>query len=235
MRSNTTKPVGTARKKPTIAAFSLLAYMPKLPKFVISDTHFDHANIVQFCSRPTDHNERMFDNWNRTVEPDDIVLHLGDVLFRPNSNAYLHRIRSLNGKRYMIRGNHDHKKDAYYEDLGFTVLPLRDPSDKNAMQGDVLIADFEGKRVAFSHVPCFLYENWDVNIHGHIHNGGYPTHVKAMEKDHRNVSVEVLGYYPALLTDVMNGAAYESVTDAPTNDLDERLNDMKRFKGIFSD
>ena len=43
----------------------------------ISDTHFDHTNIIKFCKRPfkstNEMNEVMLDNWNSTVKKNDIV------------------------------------------------------------------------------------------------------------------------------------------------------------------
>ena len=50
--------------------------------FFTSDTHFNHTNIIRFCSRPfkdVEHmNETLIANWNRVVGPDNIVFHLGD-------------------------------------------------------------------------------------------------------------------------------------------------------------
>ena len=59
--------------------------------WVISDTHFDHANILNFTDavgKPTRNfadveamNEHMIERWNSVVKPGDKVYHLGDVLF----------------------------------------------------------------------------------------------------------------------------------------------------------
>ena len=50
--------------------------------YFTSDTHFNHANIIGFCSRPfknvNEMNETLIANWNRVVGVDDIVFHLGD-------------------------------------------------------------------------------------------------------------------------------------------------------------
>ncbi|WP_128477277.1 metallophosphoesterase family protein [Halorussus pelagicus] len=52
-------------------------------KFILSDTHFDHRNIINYCDRPYDSVERMNDalvaNWNATVGEDDDVIFLGDL------------------------------------------------------------------------------------------------------------------------------------------------------------
>lgn len=60
--------------------------------WLISDTHFNHANILKFTDSRTglpvrpgfesvDHmNEHMIERWNSVVKPGDIVYHLGDVV-----------------------------------------------------------------------------------------------------------------------------------------------------------
>jgi calcineurin-like phosphoesterase family protein len=59
--------------------------------WVISDTHFNHAKILDFkdyIGKPArsfdsaDHmNQCMMDNWVSVVKPNDTVIHCGDVLF----------------------------------------------------------------------------------------------------------------------------------------------------------
>ena len=60
--------------------------------WVISDTHFNHEAILTFkdyAGKPprngfidADHmNEMMLDNWASVVQPNDTVIHCGDVLF----------------------------------------------------------------------------------------------------------------------------------------------------------
>lgn len=78
----------------------------------ISDTHFNHTNIIKYCDRPfsdvNEMNEKIIRNWNERIMPNDLVFHLGDFgLFRGNKEpgSVLNR---LNGHIYLIRGNHDH-------------------------------------------------------------------------------------------------------------------------------
>ena len=80
--------------------------------YFTSDTHFNHANIIRYCQRPfkdvTDMNEAMIANWNRTVGDDDIVFHLGDFCLG-GAAEWTQILDRLNGKIYLILGNHDLK------------------------------------------------------------------------------------------------------------------------------
>ena len=54
----------------------------KTQTFFTSDTHFNHANVVQYDNRPfADEDEmthELIQRWNGVVHPGDIVYHLGD-------------------------------------------------------------------------------------------------------------------------------------------------------------
>lgn len=48
--------------------------------FVLSDTHFGHANVIKYDNRPfanvTEMDNKMIENWNKVVMPDDTIYHL---------------------------------------------------------------------------------------------------------------------------------------------------------------
>ncbi len=52
---------------------------------IISDNHFNHNKIIEYCDRPFDNitemNKVMTYIWNVSVDENDIVLHLGDFFF----------------------------------------------------------------------------------------------------------------------------------------------------------
>ena len=128
--------------------------------YIISDTHFYHDNIIGFCNRPADHNELLIDNLSRTIGREDVLYHLGDVIFRtPEAEAKLKSILSLiPGRVYLIRGNHDKWTDTKYLICGFAGV-----FDSIGI-GDILL----------THEPTFIAGGvYKLNIHGHLHNLGY--------------------------------------------------------------
>lgn len=80
--------------------------------FFTSDTHFNHANIIRFCNCPfkdvEQMNETLIANWNRVVGMDDTVFHLGDFCLG-GAAEWTKVLDRLNGKIYLIMGNHDLK------------------------------------------------------------------------------------------------------------------------------
>jgi calcineurin-like phosphoesterase family protein len=84
-------------------------------RFVISDHHLRHPGIYRFTDdagqriRPRaetadEADEMMIAAWNDVVRKNDTVYHLGDVAIRRPGLRLLER---LNGRKILIRGNHD--------------------------------------------------------------------------------------------------------------------------------
>lgn len=78
-----------------------------------SDTHFWHENIIRFCNRPfssiQEMNEELIRRWNETVPEEGVVFHLGDFAFG-GAKEWNEVMFRLNGKIYLILGNHDMKQ-----------------------------------------------------------------------------------------------------------------------------
>lgn len=81
--------------------------------FFTLDSHFYHRNVLKFENRPFDTveemNEGLIQAWNSVVSKNDIIYHLGDMVFGGISN-WKEILPRLNGKLRLIRGNHDDSK-----------------------------------------------------------------------------------------------------------------------------
>lgn len=92
--------------------------------FFTSDTHFGHTNIIKYCNRPflfdpskgpddyrnrdtNQMDETLIKNWNSVVQPSDTIYHIGDFAFYRDQRKTINLLRRLNGKKILIRGNHD--------------------------------------------------------------------------------------------------------------------------------
>ena len=153
--------------------------------FIISDTHFYHRNIVKLENRPENFNELIIDNWNNIVTDQDTIIHLGD--FALTSSALTKQIISkLNGKKILVRGNHD-KSTTWFMDNGFnfvcTSFSLR----------------HSNHHILFTHIKRDSLEGiYDINVHGHSHSKG------AYTRTHKCFSIEVENYLPVELDSFIN-------------------------------
>jgi calcineurin-like phosphoesterase family protein len=155
--------------------------------WLISDTHFFHANIAEYCSRPNGWQDLIIENWNRWIRPDDIVFHLGDLALGKKESAEA-LIPPLNGRLFLMRGNHDRRSVAFYHGLGITLV-----KDPYRMETNT------GLKLAFSHRPIVPLDPGQLNLHGHIHNNPTP----GLGPRHVNLSIEVRQYRPWRLSDIL--------------------------------
>lgn len=79
-----------------------------MKRYVISDTHFNHSRILEYCQRPFDNveemNEVIINNWNKVINEDDIVYVLGDFCFG-NKTMLKEIVSNLKGRKILICGN----------------------------------------------------------------------------------------------------------------------------------
>ena len=169
-----------------------------MKKYIISDTHFNHMNIIDYCNRPfkdiDEMNNTIIDNWNKTVKKDDIVYHLGDF-FLGSKFDLKDIVDRLNGTIYLIRGNHDRLTVKSYEDCGIIVL-------KNA---PIIMDDY---KIVLSHrpLPDTMIKDGYINIHGHIHQNKLEDtydNILFDKNKHINVSCDMLNFKPILLEELL--------------------------------
>lgn len=132
--------------------------------FFTSDTHFNHTNIIQFCQRPfknaDEMNEVIIANWNSVVGKDDTIFHLGDFCLG-GAAEWSKILDRLNGKIYLILGNHDLKniRQGFIERFEHVAMSMRIEIGK--------------KKIYLSHYPYLCFEGGykdDVwQLFGHVH------------------------------------------------------------------
>lgn len=159
-------------------------------KWFVSDTHFFHENIIQYSGRPFANadlmNENLISNWNKVVGVNDYVYHLGDVAcgYGGDERALAELLFSLNGRKRLIVGNHDH---------------LKSPSLHKAFEKIELWKGFKEYDFTISHIPLPLKQLRDGRfcIHGHLHNN------IVEDPYYLNICVEHTNYAPINLVDIV--------------------------------
>lgn len=80
-----------------------------MTRYFVSDLHFGHRNVINYCDRPYAHvdemNKEIVRIWNETVKPEDEVYVLGDFSLNPKQAEIW--TPALNGIKHLITGNHD--------------------------------------------------------------------------------------------------------------------------------
>lgn len=157
--------------------------------YIITDTHFSHAKMINENIRPADYEERIAKGLSKLTE-DDTLIHLGDICM--GKDAYVHEkyIKPLKCKKILIKGNHDGKSVSWYLNHGWDWVCKQ--------MYDV----YFGERILFSHVPKPKQDRYDFNIHGHLHEGIH-RHSEVSEfynkKFNKLIALENDGYNPISL------------------------------------
>lgn len=170
--------------------------------YLISDTHFNHKNIIKYCKRPfknvQEMNNKLISNWNNIIKNEDKIYHLGDFALGRKEDVF-DIAKKLNGIKYIVRGNHDKWNAKTYEEMGFIVL-------KNA---PIKLNEY---RLLLSHFPVLDKQipNGYINIHGHIHNNKlyeciekYDPKLYSIDK-HLNISCDVTEFKPISIEEIAN-------------------------------
>ncbi len=127
--------------------------------YFIADLHLFHKNIIQIENRPFnslyDMHNVIIKNWNKKINKFDKVYILGDLTFG-NQQDSLKVIEQLNGRKYLIKGNHDKKPNNWYRDVGIY----------NVSESPILLNNY----FICSHEPMLYIKYPFINIHGHVHN-----------------------------------------------------------------
>lgn len=151
--------------------------------YFTSDLHFYHKNIMKYSpafrnyESAEEMNEKLIETWNSVVTPEDTVYDLGDISMAANTKKIIEVAKRLNGKHFLIIGNHDYSIKSDKEKL---MAMTKD--DGNKMFEDIRdykVITLPGIQIVLSHYPMAAWENQQngsIMLHGHLHD--YMTNVK---------------------------------------------------------
>lgn len=133
--------------------------------YYISDTHFGHANIINFDKRPFKNTEEMerelINRWNSVVTPADTTYILGDFCWSRDEDEWIRILQQLDGQKVLILGNHDiHQPTTRLRKMFADIRDRKEITDN-------------GKHVIMCHEPILLYKSsYDPKCYmlcGHVH------------------------------------------------------------------
>lgn len=158
-----------------------------------SDNHFNHRNLLEkYAPNRTatwksveEMNEGLRDNWNAVVRPNDTVYMLGDVFFWKDIETAIKYLRSLNGKKELILGNHDQlieKNLALFDKTTAGKWQTAEPPPFESIQHYKEIKIHNHTAVLFH----FGQRVWNKSHHGSWHlyghsHGGLPPYGKSVD------------------------------------------------------
>lgn len=169
--------------------------MIKIKTFFISDCHFWHTNIIKFENRPFDSieemNEKMIEKWNVKVSNHDRVFILGDFVFG-NDEKTLDILSKLNGKLYLVKGNHDKFSKKIYEKFEWVKEYYK--------------LKMDNMTIILCHYPFTVWDKShhnSINLYGHVHGMANGAVMPKPADNQYNVGVEVNNYEPCTLEEII--------------------------------
>lgn len=163
--------------------------------FLITDTHFNHDNCIEWCNRPKDFEWIIISNLASKLTAEDILIHLGDVAWHKESDWHK-KITQLPGKKWLVLGNHDKSSYTFYIKQGWDFV------------GEQFILNYFGEIILFSHKPVKHHpELYTMNICGHFHNSEHHKHepeLVAIKNGFQIIlAVEWMNYQPVELVTIL--------------------------------
>ena len=175
--------------------------------YFTADMHFDHANSIKHSNRPfgsvEEMNEAIIARFNSKVRPKDSLYILGDAVWGSGARAN-EILRRLNGKKFLIRGNHDRRflKDKEFDQSIFGWVE------------DLAKIGHQKMKFILCHYPLLEWEGYfrgALHCYGHVHS----SYLNDEEKYHDierlatlgprafNVGVDVNNFKPVSADDLV--------------------------------
>jgi len=165
---------------------------------LISDPHLGHPAIAKmrgFDDIDT-YNEEVIRRWNLVCGKKTLVILAGDIAME--NSKYYHLLDRMLGRKVVVGGNHDLKKD-------MEIL---------LQHVEVVVGALEYKHCIVTHIPIHAQEvdRFLLNIHGHTHAdlikrwryqaGGYVA-TETVDKRYFNISWDRLEGIPISFTELI--------------------------------
>ena len=208
--------------------------------YFTSDTHFNHARIIELANRPfktvEEMNETIIRNWNARVREDDVVYHLGDFAMAPRDKIGELRSR-LNGHIILVLGNHDYIRRGQICEENFEIIkkPLVGfVFDFVNLEDRPLSLEDLNRPVVLSHQPMedpiFVFDQTEggsntyaaINLCGHVH--GSWNRLDRPGWTHYNVGVDVRNFQPVTLEETLAATSFQKPIEEQHHPFKERTN-----------
>lgn len=172
-----------------------------MTKFITSDTHFGHKNVLKFDNSPfftiEEQDNAIVENWNSVVGPNDEVFHLGD--FALSSVSYAENIfNRLNGKIYLIKGNHE--KTALDRRLRSRFQFVRDYFELKDNKETFCLFHYPIHEWNKCHHGAYM-------LHGHTH--GHDTYSEDYKR--LNMGIMLHNFFPLSLDEIREKLKYKKI------------------------
>lgn len=160
--------------------------------YITTDTHFGHDAIIEYCSRPKNH-EELIENGYKLLTNKHVLVHCGDVCWGNDTYVHERYFKYLPCKKILVKGNHDSKSDNWYLSHGWDFVC------------DSFSIIRHKKTILFTHKPRTWDGIFDINIHGHLHNSQHRTdELKTIQKHGQYlVCIEDLKYQLKPLDEIL--------------------------------
>lgn len=162
----------------------------------VSDTHFAHANIIKYCSRPfatvEEMNLRMLLAIRAADDAGHRIIHAGDLCYGRGKESWRAMMQPLRNRdqHKIVLGNHDHGlrdaegQEQYGRWFG-EIVGMRVSWRSHSL---VVEDELFGKpvRVLVSHKPQRRLGGCDFNVYGHVHNSLWDDAQRLAARQERN-------------------------------------------------
>jgi calcineurin-like phosphoesterase family protein len=182
-------------------------------RWLTSDLHLGHTNIIAFCNRPYDSvdamNNDLVERWNGRIAADDDVWVLGDVAMGKLDESLAY-VELLNGNKHLVPGNHDRMFGCVgtkyavtaqrYVDAGF--VDILEPAiglqigERNVMVTHFPYAGDSRDQYDDRYIDCRPEDMGHYLVHGHTH-GLWRRNGRMID-----VGVDAWGGYPVSFDEV---------------------------------